>query len=193
MKKNIIIFGTSRSGKTTLAEMINKKLLYSLFSIDSLVTAFQEAFPELEINHSNRDGSVVKNLNKFLWSYINTASSRSKRRRNINFVFEGSYFDINDFMNPYYKNKFVIIILLCLYDSPAKYFEVIKKNDTVNDWTSKLNDDQLMEYAVNLYHDNLRLKEMCEAHALQYYNTAVQRKHVLNNIIIKLKKLITED
>lgn len=193
MKKNIIIYGTSRSGKTTLAEKINKKLLYNMFSIDSLVSAFQESFPELKINHFSRDGSVVKNLNKFLWMYINTSSSKTKRRRNINFVFEGSYFDIEDLTNPYYKEKFVIIVLLSIYNSPTEYFEILKKYDNENDWTFELKEKELMDYATNLYEDNIRLKAECESKGIRYYNTAIDRDNVLKNIIEFVQKEVEED
>lgn len=192
MKKNIIIYGTSRSGKTTLAEKINKRLCYSLFSIDSLVTAFQETYPELGINHYSRDGSAVKMLNEFLWAYINTSSSKSKRRRNINFVFEGSYFDINTLTIPYYQEKFIILVLLSLYDSPLQYYEILKKHDTVNDWTFNLSDEELMDYANNLYQDNLRLKQECDARNIPYYDTAVDRENVLEDIIEQLKGRVEE-
>lgn len=65
--KNIILMGTSRAGKTSLAIELSKKLGYNFISIDSLVYAFGEVYPELGINHSNRDGTSVKNLSKFLW------------------------------------------------------------------------------------------------------------------------------
>lgn len=48
--KNIIIFGTSRSGKTQLAKLLSTKLNYSIVMVDSLVSAFQNSMPELEIN-----------------------------------------------------------------------------------------------------------------------------------------------
>ena len=90
--KNIILMGTSRAGKTSLAIELSKKLGYNFISIDSLVYAFGEVYPELGINHSNRDGTSVKNLSKFLWAYIKNLAYFE----NANYVFEGAYFDVED-------------------------------------------------------------------------------------------------
>ena len=90
--KNIILMGTSRAGKTSLATEISKKLGYNIVSLDSLVSAFGKVYPELGINHANRDGTAVKNLSKFLWAYIKNLVYF----QNVNYVFEGAYFDMDD-------------------------------------------------------------------------------------------------
>ena len=51
--KNIIVGGTVRSGKTTLANLISAKFGYSKVKSDTIVNAFDKAFPSLEITHRN--------------------------------------------------------------------------------------------------------------------------------------------
>lgn len=78
--KNIIIFGTSRSGKTQLAKLLSTKLNYSIVMVDSLVSAFQNSMPELEINHTNRDGKSINNLEPFLLAYIKSINKIDKKQ-----------------------------------------------------------------------------------------------------------------
>ena len=68
--KNIIILGTARSGKTTLANMLHKEYNYSIVSIDSFVSALRDGFPNLGIAHSNTE-EKFKLLPKFVLTYMN--------------------------------------------------------------------------------------------------------------------------
>ena len=49
--KNIVIFGCPRAGKTTISKRLNEELKYNIISIDSIVTAFQGVYPEIQIGH----------------------------------------------------------------------------------------------------------------------------------------------
>jgi hypothetical protein len=67
--KNIIILGVARAGKSTLAQMLHKDYNYSIISIDAFVSALQDAFPELEITHSNTENKFQL-LPPFVFSYM---------------------------------------------------------------------------------------------------------------------------
>ena len=55
--KNIAIFGSSRSGKTTLAKMISKKYpRYHVFIGDDIRWAFQDVLPYTNINSTGGTG-----------------------------------------------------------------------------------------------------------------------------------------
>ena len=58
--KNIIIGGTVRAGKTTLANMIRNKFLYSKVESDTIVNAFDKVFPEFGITHRNAELARIK-------------------------------------------------------------------------------------------------------------------------------------
>lgn len=55
--KNIAIFGSSRSGKSTLSKMISKKYPnYHIIIGDDIRSAFQEVLPTNKINSKGGDG-----------------------------------------------------------------------------------------------------------------------------------------
>ena len=57
--KNIAIFGSSRSGKSTLAKMISKKYPnYHIIIGDDIRWAFQEVLPNNNINSKGGIGTV---------------------------------------------------------------------------------------------------------------------------------------
>ena len=60
MKRNIIIGGTVRAGKSTLAERIVKELGYSICESDTIVNAFDKTFPELGIVHKRPEEAREK-------------------------------------------------------------------------------------------------------------------------------------
>jgi len=129
VKKNIIISGTSRSGKTTLAIKISKKFNYSVVGLDPIVSAFEQSFPQLGITHSNRDGTSVKNLELFLFNYMAINGSSNKAKRGLNFIYEGSYFDWEKLIQERIRKKYIVIFLGCNYSTEDEYFHKIRQND----------------------------------------------------------------
>ena len=69
MKKNILIIGAARCGKTTLARKLNKEYGYSVISIDDIVSGLS-SYPELNIHHDGDDNLTTKNLGPFLEKYF---------------------------------------------------------------------------------------------------------------------------
>ncbi len=68
MYKNILIIGTARSGKTTLAKKLAKEKGYSLISIEDIVSGL-EAYPELQIHHDGDVFDTARRLAPFLIKY----------------------------------------------------------------------------------------------------------------------------
>jgi len=62
--KNIIVAGTGRAGKSTLARKIHEELNYFVINNDKLVVMFGEAYPQLNIRIGNGEKSV-ENIARF--------------------------------------------------------------------------------------------------------------------------------
>jgi hypothetical protein len=188
--KNIIIFGSSRSGKTELAKRLSKKLNYNIVMVDSLVSAFQNSMPELEINHSNRDGKSINNLEPFLLAYLKSINKMDKKARNINYVIEGSYFNFDKIIE--LQEKFIVVILLSELDSPKDYYDMLKEFDKPHDWTYNLSDEELYKYCENLYSHNKYLLSKCNENNIAYYNTAINREDVFEKILNDIKENLND-
>ncbi len=185
MKNNIIIFGSSRSGKTTFGRMITEELNYNLVCLDSLVSAFSKSLPQLNINHEDRSGESVKNFRPFLKAYIKSLNGIDKKEKKLFFTFEGSYFCLDDIIQ--YKDNFEIIIFVLDLATPYDYFNHLKKYDKKFDWSYNLNDKELLEYSKNLFTYNKNLILQCKEHNLKYYNTAINRTRLFKKLIKLMK------
>ena len=88
--KNIVIGGTVRAGKTTLANLIREKMGYSKVESDTIVNAFDKVFPQFGITHKNAELAREK-YEPFLFEILNGFCKDLKYSRNIT-VFPGSQF-----------------------------------------------------------------------------------------------------
>ena len=96
MKKNILVIGAPRSGKTSLARKIAKTLGYSVISLDDIVSGLS-AYKDLNIAHDSDDYEVSKKFSKFLKIYLKELAEGSNFYSDIKYVIEGTYileFDI---------------------------------------------------------------------------------------------------
>ena len=111
MKKNILIIGAARSGKTTLAKKLSKEKGYNLISIDNIVSGF-EAYPELEIKHDGNDSLTSSNLAPFLIKLFTELSEGSAFYDDVKFVIEGTHIDFEKIMpflqNDKYREKYAV-------------------------------------------------------------------------------------
>ena len=111
MKKNILIIGAARCGKTTLAKKLNHAYGYSVISIDDIVSGLQ-AYPELKITHENAD-QTTKNIGPFLEKYFVEISEGPHFYGGVKFAIEGTHIDFEKLMpllqNETYKEKYEII------------------------------------------------------------------------------------
>lgn len=187
MRKNIIILGTSRSGKTKLAVKISRELNYNIIGTDSLVSAFENTYPNMGISHKIRDGSSTRNLEPFLTNYIKSLNSSFNRKIGLNFIIEGAYINWEKIYDSYISKNFVLILLGTNYDSAEEYYTNIRKYDTENEWTYYLSDAELLSYCKNLKNENDRLKNIIKNENVMYYNTAFDREKVFEHIILDLK------
>ncbi len=188
IKKNILIYGSSRSGKPTLANIIKDNMRYSVISTDNIVSGFERGLPMLNISHSNRDGESVKNLTKFMNEYIKSLNRINQKTRMFYYVIEGSYLSEETLMK--YKDDFVVIVLINNYKSPQEFYKNIKKYDTISDWTSNLSDEELKEYCKNLYESEQNVKRICKRSNIKYYVTGNNRLKVIDDLVKNIKEMV---
>lgn len=185
--KNIIIFGCPRAGKTTLAKRLNQELNYNIISVDSLVTAFQKVFPEMQITHSSNIIQKDQKLTPFLYEYIERAIWEYTDRY---FIMEGWHMLPDTLIPMIDKNKYVVI---CLGYPNAKIedlYQKIRTFDTEHDNTKSKNDDYVRDLIKRSKQESIMLKQQSEKWNIPFWETDENRQEVFSNIMEYVKKEI---
>lgn len=191
MKKNILITGAARCGKTTLAKKLNKKYGYSIISIDDIVSGLQ-AYPELNIQHDGDTDITTKNLGPFLEKYFIELSEGPYFYDGVKFVIEGTHIDFERIMpllqSEKYKEKYEIIGLTINNETAEELYNNMKKYDTEDDWTYWVKDEDLMGDAKYIIDRNKIFNNKFTEYHIKSYDTSYDREEVLDKIVIDLKK-----
>ena len=193
MKKNILIIGAARCGKTTLAKKLNKKYGYSVISIDDIVSGLQ-AYPELNIHHDGETDITTKNLGPFLEKYFVELSEGANFYGGVKFAIEGTHIDFERLMpllqSDKYKEKYAIIGLTINNETPEDLYNNMKKYDTEDDWTYWVKDDELIGDAKYIIGKNKIFNEKFQEYNIKSYDTSENRDEVLNKIVDDLEAII---
>jgi len=203
--KNIIIAGSGRAGKTTLARKINEELNYFVISVDKLVATFQGAYPQLNIKLAWNRRKTTDNLAPFLGHFLGAFSSshgvayelnlRAHAVKGNRFVLEGGYFNfekILPILKMYeieeLKDSFLLIGLVQNKKKADEFVNDFKKYDTEDDWTYGFDDDELREYARK---DAIPFSRSMTDYLMEYgftiYDTSTEREQVFEKILEDIK------
>jgi len=204
--KNIIIAGSARAGKSTLAKRISEELNYSVINVDTVVASFQEAYPQLDIRFNWNRKKCSANLAPFLGHYLGVLSSSHYSGevspchgavKGFKYVLEGTYLDfeiLSHTLKMYgiegLKNNFLLIGLVQTQKTVDEYVRDLRKYDKESDWTFQLSDDDLRGYVEEeAIPSNLSDSERLPEWGFTVYDTSWEREKVLDDIIngIKLK------
>ena len=202
--KNIIITGTGRNGKTTLAKKINEELRCFVINLDKLMTAFDRAYPQLDIRIAWDYWRATANISPFIGHYLGLLSTNDGYADKLNlrkhavegnrFVLEGSHFDFDKILpilNTYgigeLKDKFILIGLVQKEKTAQEFFDDLRRYDTEDDWTYSLADDYLMELCEIFVSHNQEMLDCFVKYGFTVYDTSGEREHVFNKIIDDIK------
>lgn len=185
--KNIIIGGTVRSGKTTLANLIRDKFNYSKVESDTIVNAFDKVFPEFGITHKNP--KLAREIYEpFLFEVLNGFCRDLKYANNVT-VFPGAQF-LPENLSRYEKlDKFIVVFLGFDSVKPEELLKAIRDNDTEDDWTHKKDDEWILRFCKNIIDESELIKNECKKYGFNYFNTFNDRDNVLNQICDMIKTM----
>ena len=198
--KNILIFGPSRAGKTTLAKRLKDEFGLNVVNWDSINHAFARAYPQLEIFTDDWD-KTDKNVTPFVAYYTcelvrhATYSTGSKFVADMScFVFDTLFAmmeerlsDMDEGFNLH--NEFVFIYLGSSRSSEEIFCDV-RRYDTEDDWTYYSSDAQLRKWCdAQIGHDLLIDTQMNELKFLRYDVVQV-REQVFDKIVNDLRMIL---
>lgn len=189
--KNIIIGGTVRAGKSTLAARIVKELGYSICESDSVVNAFDKAFPELGIIHKDPKGAREK-YKPFLHELL-TGFYRTLKYQGIVTVFPGAQF-LPSTIDEYSKKDKYIVIFLGMNDIDGEtLLNKIREMDSEHDWTFKESDEKLLKHCNKIIEESKTLENECKKYGFYYFNTFFDREKVFDEVIKIVKEEQKDD
>lgn len=201
--KNIIIAGTGRAGKSTLARKIREKLNYFVINNDKLVATFGEAYPQLNVRIGNGE-ETRKNFAPFLGHFLGMFSSldghglfpytQGSLRENY-FVIEGWSFDLEQIMSilklygvEKLNDRFILIGLVQNHKTVDELVNDMKMYDTKDDWTHGFDDDDLKKIAEDNISFSKYSTEYLPKFGFSLYDTSMKRESIFNEIINDIKK-----
>ena len=195
MKKNIIITGTGRAGKSTLTRRLNHELGCFTISTDKIVTVLMRAYPELGINYHSEDR--LARLAPYIGHYLGNLLSGREALKGINIVVEGN-FDFDRIINVWNRYEigdfwdcFHLIGLIYPNQTPERLFADIRKHDTEHDYhTFNKSDDELRSWVAHLIDYSRGFSEKYKKYNPIIYDVSYNRELVLDKAFNDIKSFI---
>ena len=192
--KNILIFGTSRAGKTTLAKRLQGEFALNVINWDFIIQAFADTFPQLEIIHNG--DKTDKNITPFAANYICELAENADKKTGSFFVadmtcyvFEQLFTLMEERLS--YMGEYFIFIQLDDSRTSEEMFCDVRRYDTEDDWTYSLSDTDLRNWCESQQKktNELTNAKMKELNFLRY-DVAQGREQVFDKIISNIREII---
>ena len=176
-KKHIIIAGTSRSGKTTLASMIRKKRsYYNYIPMDSIKRGIFNNFVKTSGKRwPQASPKLVKLMNSI------TGSNNSNINKHF-YIFDIPTLYPRDVAN--LNNKDTIVIFLGYPNiTTEKKIELIQKHDPKCYWSYGLSKDKLRKIVVSNIKFSKFLEKECKDLNIKFFDTSKNREVILKKAL----------
>ena len=175
---NILICGSPRVGKTTLAKMISKSLGYIYISLDNIFESIEE-LPSWPYEKFDDASKISSELSSFVINYINHLDQEN------HYVIEGAYLDIETIYNKLVKTD----IIGLTYNNLTKedLYNRIKKYDE-NTWITNFDDDTIMYKCDCFIKRNSYYNDCFNKLNINTYDLSMDFSLTIDNIVDELKK-----
>ena len=185
--KNIVIIGPPRSGKTTLAKMIVKRINgYSLISSDNLRTSFVSATEKSEIKRKNSNIQIYLDIpREQCYEYLRQSTYYES---DLGYVVDFSCYDEELFKK--FSEEAIVIFLGYSSLTKEQLFKSIRENDTENEWTYIESNYSLNELCKNFIEQSKKFEEYAKKNNCWYVDTSKDRKKTLEATFKTIKKIL---
>lgn len=169
--KNILIFGSPRSGKTTLSSMIVKEIpCYSVINSDVLREGIYEGFFK-SVDKKERKIIVRKAfpkiINKMIEQYKNYYNP------NLYYVIEGDILSIEDALEMYKQYEIEIVCLGMPKINLHDLFERIRMYASkYGCWTDKYSDSELFDRCQEFIEQSKKEEKIAKENNISYLDTS---------------------
>ncbi|MGM0508573.1 MAG: hypothetical protein ACQERZ_05345 [Fusobacteriota bacterium] len=181
-----IISGTSRSGKTMMANKMLKKNKIPYMSLDWMVMGFTNGIPEYGIHDKLFPDDIARRFWNFLEGMLENMIWSDK-----DYVLEGEAVLpelIAKFIDKYPDRIKVCFVGYTKIDVDKKVDEVKKFSTGNNDWLCNESDIYIENHITNMVKHSKMIKNECQKHNLKYFDTSEDFIETLDKAINHLFK-----
>jgi len=169
--KNIIIWGTRKSGKSTLAQIIKQKYGHAWTATDHLRDFYDGLLPGNKI-HDKSDFEQGHMMSNAMGRYIGHLCWLAKTG-NQYFVCEGVSLDLDSLLKFNNVSENCLVICMGYPDiSPQEKLTDLRKHEAENDWTRKLSDTEMLEDIKKAIRESQIVRETAKRLGLKFIDCA---------------------
>lgn len=173
-KKNIFIGGVARAGKSTISKKLCENDVYNHFPVDYIAASFKRNFPNCEINDMVIINNSSINLSLFLSTIIEKIDKTNEK-----FVIDSAHVMPKDIIQYLNREQWDIYFIGYPNIEPEEKFNNIRKYDSKADWTSRQNDENMMELVKGLIEIGKKIEDECKKYDIRFIDTS---KNFFNTI-----------
>ncbi len=189
--KNIAIFGTSRSGKSTLSKMIYKKYPnYHIIIGDDIRWAFQQILPANNISSKGGSG-MIEDFPNFLACLFYKSIKRNKGE--INYIIETCDMTPKKAYELFSNDDTVLLFLGTPRLSVQDHFNEIRKFETERDWTYGCDDEYMLNHCEHWINKSKEYEAECKKLNIWYVDTSFNRENVLKKTLDQIEQNILDN
>lgn len=174
--KSVMLLGITRSGKSTLANMIHEKYNYNIIHGDMIKASFQKNIKNLTSQELKNDLNYRKFIKDIFYHEVKYNKTNTIIDTVDIFPSDITLEDINNF-NIYFLGYPNI--------GYEELINIWKRTDL--EFTKKFSEDDLISKAKRGIENSKKLKAECEKYNLKFIDTTYNREEILKSILDEIE------
>ena len=175
-----LISGTSRSGKTLIAEKMMTEYKIPYLSLDWLIMGFTNGIPEYGIHDKLWPNEIAEKFWPFLKAMLeNMLWSKTT------YIIEGEAILpelIHEFLKKYPNNIRTCFVGYSKVDLKEKVKAIYQYSSGKNDWLTNESNDYVENHISNMVDYSKKIEKDCKQYDLKYFDTSRDFIHVIDNV-----------
>ena len=179
VKMLYLVSGTSRSGKTLIAEKLMEEKQIPYMSLDWLMRGFTNGMPQLGIHDKLFPDEIAKRL----WSFFK-AMCESMLYLEIDYIIEGEAMLpelIQELLDIYPDKIKICFVGYTDIDIDQKAQDIKTYSTRRGDWLTKESDDYIYDHIDNMVTHSRKIRDGCEKYNMTYFDTSTNFMDAIEN------------
>lgn len=176
--KNIFIAGVAKSGKSTIANRINRNNIYNHIPLDYFASSLKHNFPETKITSSVViDRNSSKRLSLLLSRVIEIIDNTDEL-----FIIDSAHILPKDIIKYLNKDKWDVYYVGYPSITKEEKIKIIRKFEKDTDWTFKRDDEELLKILEELIILSNEIEKDCNELNIKFIDTSNDFNKIIDEI-----------